>query len=203
MAQIKILKKFSFLPVIVQALALCGTILVFDYVIKPALLDKWAIDYTNFLAYSLYIITLLGIVEGYLRASAVEQHLIINEKSLSIKKSSFIPFWWYNRTVNVSYSTIKNVIISKEPVDLGKNERFFSGFRKNISAAFFKKKPNVRHENCYYLTIVQSPEYEAFSFGIFNFRADISNYNNAILSEDIAKIIGDLRQNVDLKFVFN
>jgi len=203
MFKVKILKNFSFTPVIAQALALCGAILVFDYVITPAILDSWAINYTNFLAYSLYSIVLLGIIEGYLRSTAVEQNIIISDESISVEKSSFIPFHWYNRTISVPYSTIDYVVISKEPVDLGKDSKFISTFRKNISVAFFKKTAAVRHEEFYYITILQTLEFEAFKVGLLNFHADISNYNNAVLCGDVAKITESLRQKVNLKFVFN
>lgn len=203
MLKVDVLKNFRYTPVLIQAGVLSLAILAFDYAIKPFILDEWAIEYTNFLAYSFYTITLLGIIEGYLRASALQVQIEFTSESVLIKKSSFIPLRWYNRTIKIPYTTLENIIISKEPVDLGHDIKFFSKFRRNFSAAFLKKRAKIRHEDRYYITLLQTPEFDEFNLGILNFRADISLYNNAVLPSDATKIISEIHQKVNLKFVFN
>ncbi|MFH0927107.1 MAG: hypothetical protein V1822_00840, partial [Candidatus Micrarchaeota archaeon] len=185
------------------SLALGAAILCFNYLIAPSILDKWAIDYAGFLAYSFYAIILLGIIDGYLRASALKQYLIAGQAEIKIKKKSFIPLGWYNRTVSAPYASIKNVIISQKPIDIGRNEAFFQRFSKKFSHSFLHSKKLLPEEDILYVTILQAPDGDAFDFGIFDFHADISSYNNPIAKSGAAELIEQIRQKANLKLVFN
>ncbi|MFH1306127.1 MAG: hypothetical protein ABIH83_00515 [Candidatus Micrarchaeota archaeon] len=204
MPKMKILKYFEPGPFFIQICMLSVSVIFIELVAKPSYILPSQLPVADTATALLYLFLCIILVEDFMRKTSVEITLSTGEGNFLFSKKSPIPLPWFNSERKLPYPYLEKLILSKNPLDLGHNEKFYSKIAKKITSAFFKKEmKKAKASGIYFITLIQRPESLPMKIGLFDFNADISNYNLAIKEKDALSMVPLLKDSVNLEFVFN
>lgn len=206
MDSIEVRRPYKLAPIIAQFAVLALAVLVLELWMKQTISSQDELLQIDVVSYSLYVFVFLSLTESLLRKTQVRESITLEKEGLMFVKHSALPLPGYNSRRLVHYGTIERVYLSKQKMDLGQDERFYSKLTRKLSTVMLGQKhhEHVRNDvGLHYMTILRIPRLRGLTLGILDLNADMANYNIRMQEKDIDLVLLKLNNKVNLGLLFN
>lgn len=203
---IEIRRPYGLAPIIAQFAVLALAALMLELWMKQTISSQDERLQMDVVSYSLYVFVFLALAESLLRKLFVRESIALEKEGLVFVKRAILPLPGYNSRRAVHYGTIERIYLSKQKMDLGQDERFYSRLTRKLSTVMFgpKHHEHVRSDvGLHYMTILRSPRLRGLTFGILDLNADMANYNIMMEEKDIDLVLLRINNKVNLSLIFN
>ena len=206
MDSIDIRRQYKLAPIAAQFVVLALGAVVLELLVKQTIISPDERFQIDLVSYSLYAFVFMALTESLLRKTQMHETIALEKEGLVFVKKSIFPLPGHNSRRIVNYGTIERVYLSKQRMDLGQNERFYTKLSVKLSSVLFgpKRHERVKPGVCLqYMTILRTLKLRGFTLGILDLNADMANYNIEMEEKDIDLVLLKLKDKVNLSLVFN